>query len=254
MLQVRGLTKFFGGLLAVDDFDLDATEEKITGLIGPNGAGKSTVFNMITGYIKPDKGTIQCDGNDVTRRKPYMIARQFGIVRTFQTAPLFSQLTVLQSVIVGVQMATRTNYWKSVFSTQFFSRTEIAKAEEALEFLELMDLKEMRTVDLPHGDLQRLRLGIAIATQPRFLLLDEPFSGMNAEEIDKMSRLLISLKEEGKSIVMVEHNMGPVMSLCDRITVISFGKKICEGSPKEIMKDKGVIECYLGEEYAAGSE
>ncbi len=149
MLQVRALTKSFGGLLAVDGLDLDATDGKITGLIGPNGAGKSTVFNMISGNIKPDKGTIKCDGKDVTDLKPNVIARQFRIARTFQTAPLFPKLTVLQSTIIGVQMTSGTNYWRSIFSTEFFSKRETREAEEVLEFMGLMALKDMKAIDLP---------------------------------------------------------------------------------------------------------
>ena len=254
MIEIKGLRKSFGGLIAVEDFELVANPGEITGIIGPNGAGKSTIFNIISGNIKADDGIVLCEGINITGLKPHIIARKFRLGRTFQTAPLFPELTAFQSMIIAAQINAGRKYGKCVFYKSFFTKHELNAAEKALEFVGLTSFENFKTMDLPHGDLQRLRLGMVLATKPKILLLDEPFSGMNAEEIEKMGRLIIELKSQNKTILMVEHNMMAVMSLCNKITCISFGKIICEGLPEDVKENKGVIECYLGAENVAESE
>jgi branched-chain amino acid transport system ATP-binding protein len=250
LLNIRNLTKYFGGLAAVNDLNLDVYQGEIVGLIGPNGAGKTTVFNMIAGTISPTRGTYTFKGKDITRLPPHRIAKQ-GIVRVFQRNVLFHNLAVTTNVLLGSShMRSNIGSLSSVFGGSYSRKLEKAACEKAMETLALVGLSDKAdelAVNLSHGHQRLLCLAIAVASDPELLLLDEPVTGMNAEEVSAMLSIIRMLKEErGISSIIVEHNMKAVMSLCDRIAVISYGIKIAEGSAEEISQNPTVIEAYLG--------
>jgi len=250
LLEVRNLTKHFGGLAALDGLDLDINEGEILGLIGPNGAGKTTVFNMITGTLRHTRGEILLMGRKITGLKPNRIAG-LGAVRTFQVTTLFGDMTVIQNVILGGHQKSGIGFWGALWNTRFTRRREISSREEAekiLEFMGLKDQEEEFAKNLPHGYQRRLELAIALAAQPKLLLMDEPLTGMNHEEVKDMLERIARIRKEGRTILLVEHNMRAVTSICDRIVVLSFGKKIAEGPPQEIIQNEKVIEAYLGVE------
>lgn len=248
-LEIRKLTRFFGGLAAVMMLDMDVERGRIAGIIGPNGAGKSTALNMIGGTLRPSKGKIVYDGKDISRTPLYRRA-QYGIGRVFQENLLFKGFTALENVLVGFHLQ-RGNALSSIFrKNPFAERAETAlqeKAREILAFVGLEPSADESANDLPHGKQRLLCLAVALAVQPHLLLLDEPLTGMNAVEVDKMLALIRALKEEkGTTCIIIEHNMRAVMGLCDRITVLNFGRKIAEGTPEEILNNPQVAEAYLG--------
>lgn len=254
LLDLSGVSKFFGGLVAVRDLDLELKEGELLGLIGPNGAGKSTVFNMISGVFPPSKGEIIFKGENIAGYKPHRVT-QMGLARTFQISTIFSNLTVLQNVMIGGY--NRTGLGMGFLDTFLAQRRKRAALEEmAVETVKLVGLGEFKDElarNLPHGRQQAVALAIALASEPEVLLLDEPVSGMSVEETTWFMELVNSMRKDGKkSILLVEHNVRAVMSYCDRICVINFGSKIAEGSPSEIRKNEEVIKAYLGVEgYAA---
>jgi branched-chain amino acid transport system ATP-binding protein len=243
LLEVKGLSKNFGGLT----FDVD--EGQILGLIGPNGAGKSTVFNMICGSFKPTSGTLTFQGKKTTGLSPHRIAKS-GIARVFQGNVLFPGSTALTNVIMGMHLHTGLNLFGFLFGGPRAKRRGMELHSRAMEILELVGLAEEAdrlASDLPHGNQRHLCLAIALAAEPKLLLLDEPVTGMNAEEVLEMLDLVRMLRDKrGMTLIVIEHNMKAVMGLCDRIVAISYGKKIAEGSPEEIAKNRDVIEAYLG--------
>lgn len=248
LLEVRNLAKRFGGLLAVDRFNFDIQEGEILGLIGPNGAGKTTVFNMITGSLRPSMGTTMFAGKDITGLKPNKIAA-LGAIRTFQITTLFAEMTVMQNVILGAHRSSSIGFWGSLLNTAKTRGKERQSREEASRLLHYMGLSEQKNelaANLSHGHQRRLEVAIALAAKPKLLLLDEPLTGMNQEEVKDMLERIEEIRKEGKTLFLVEHNMRAVTSICDRIVVLSFGRKIAEGTPQEVIEDEEVIKAYLG--------
>jgi branched-chain amino acid transport system ATP-binding protein len=254
LLEVRGLTKKFGGLVAVSELDFDVNEGEILGIIGPNGAGKSTVFNMICGTISPTSGTLIFRDEDITGLPPHQIAQR-GIARLFQGNVLFHNFTVVKNVLIGLHLHTQLGLFGFLFGSPSAHRREKVLYSKAMEILELVGLSgeaDKIASSQPHGNQRHVCLAIALAAEPKLLLLDEPVTGMNAEEVLDMVATIKKLKkEQGITSIVVEHNMKAVMGLCDRIVTISYGKKIAEGSPKEISANPAVIEAYLGAEQDA---
>jgi len=252
LLEIRGLTKYFGGLAAVSQFDMYVNEGEIAGLIGPNGAGKTTLFNLITGVLRPTKGKVTFDGKDITGKSPHLVAK-LGIGRTFQLNPLFTNFTVLENVVASFHLHPRSSLLDIYFNTATYRRNEAYILEQSLEILRLVGLDKVKdelAKNLPHGYQKMLGMARALATKPKLLLLDEPIAGMNPDEIDFTMRAIRKTQQEGVTFVVVEHNMR-IMDLCDRVIVINFGHKIAEGSPKEVRKNEDVIRAYFGGEYAA---
>jgi branched-chain amino acid transport system ATP-binding protein len=253
MLEIKGLTKHFGGLAAVDGLDLNVSKREIVGIIVPNGAGKTTAFNLITGFLRPTKGKVVFDGQDVTGQKPHFVAGE-GIVRTFQATSVFPDFTVLQNIMAAYQLKPKVGFWEAAFHTPSSRRKEeyiLDRALEIVRFVGLDNAKNMPARSLPHGHQRILGIAIALAAEPKLLLLDEPLSGMNAEEVNNAKSLIHRIWQRGITILLIEHNMGATMSLCQRIAVLNFGNKIAEGSPDQIKQNKEVIQAYLGTvEYA----
>lgn len=252
LLEISGLTKYFGGLAAVSQFDMHVNEGEIAGLIGPNGAGKTTLFNLVTGVLRPTRGKVMFDGNDITNKKPHQVA-ELGIGRTFQLNPLFANFTVLQNVSASFHLHPRSSLLDIYFNTATYRNNEAYILEQSLEILKLVGLDQVKdelAKNLPHGYQKMLGIARALAVKPKLLLLDEPIAGMNPDEIDFTMTGIRKTRQQGTTIVVVEHNMR-IMDLCDRVVVINFGKKITEGLPKEVRENQEVIQAYFGGEHAA---
>lgn len=246
LLEVSNVSRHFGGLVALEELSFGVNAGEIIGLIGPNGAGKSTLFNVITGFFPPTKGQIIYKGEDISRLKPHQIARK-GIVRSFQLTVLFPEFSVLENILIGNHMRSRT--WGPLFSRSYIPESEIKRASDILEFTGLTSLKDYKAGDLPHGHQRMLAVAIALGADPELLLLDEPVTGMNLDEIKAMTDLIRALQStRGITVVVVEHNVRAVMDLCQRVIVLNFGRKIAEGSPDEVRSNEDVIEAYLGRE------
>lgn len=249
LLEVCGLTKHFGGLAAVSQLDFDINNEEILGMIGPNGAGKSTVFNMIGGSICPTSGKVIFQGENITGLSPHKIASR-GITRLFQGNILFPHFTLVKNVLIGLHLTTGVGLFNFLFGGPSARRRENAlylKAVEILEMVGLSDVADEIASKQPHGKQRMLGLAIAMAAEPKLLLLDEPVTGMNAEEVTAMIALIKALRNKKRiTCIVVEHNMKAIMGLCDRIVTLSYGKKIAEGTPREISENPVVIEAYLG--------
>jgi len=231
----------------VNQFDMSVARGEIVGLIGPNGAGKTTVFNLITGVYPPSQGRVIYDGADITGKKPHKVA-ELGIGRTFQLNPLFGGFTVLQNVSASFHLHPRSSLLDIYFNTATYRRNEAYILGQSLEILRLVGLDKMKDElarNLPHGYQKLLGVARALATRPQLLLLDEPLGGMNPSEIEFTLRNIRKTKEQGVTILIVEHNM-QILELCDRVVVISFGQKICEGIPREVRENKDVILAYFG--------
>jgi branched-chain amino acid transport system ATP-binding protein len=250
LLRTRELTKKFGGLCAVDHLDLDVFDSEILGLVGPNGGGKTTVFNLISGFFAPTSGNIFFKGEDITGLRAHEIARK-AIGRIFQASTLFMQSTVFENVLTGFHMHYKQPGWKAFLHTQTTKDEEQVmrqRTREILEWMGLMALKDELAQSLSHGYQRILGVCLALASNPKLLLLDEPMTGMNPTETTAMIDKIRQIRDKGITIILVEHNMRAVMGVCDRIVVLNYGKKIAEGLPQEIRKNKKVIQAYLGRE------
>jgi branched-chain amino acid transport system ATP-binding protein len=250
LLRVEALTRRFGGVVAVDDVSFEVREGEIVGLIGPNGAGKTTVINLLTGLMKPSGGTITFDEARLDQLPAYRIARA-GVARTYQNIRLFRGLSALDNVIVGTHGHTRAPFAARLVFDRAVRREEEQAREQARGLLARVNLApraDARATSLPYGEQRRLEIARALAARPRLLLLDEPAAGMNPAEMDQLIALIRSLRDEGQTILLIEHNMQVVMGVCDRIVVLSFGRAIAEGTPAEISVNKDVIAAYLGDE------
>ena len=250
ILEVEQLSKYFGGLAAVSELDLGVVDSEILGLIGPNGAGKTTLFNVLGGFFPPTSGRVTFDGRDITGLKAHRIAH-LGISRTFQASTLFMKISVLDNVLTGYHMSYKTSIWKRLLRMPSALNEEEMLRQRAMEILGFMGLESLKdelAANLPHGHQRILAVCMALATNPKLLLLDEPVTGMNPEETQTMIDLIRQIRDRGVTIVVVEHNMRVIMNLCDRIAVLSYGRKIAEGLPEEIRDNKEVVEAYLGKE------
>jgi branched-chain amino acid transport system ATP-binding protein len=250
-LEIRKLTRFFGGLAAVMELDMDVSQGQLFGLIGPNGAGKSTVLNMIGGTLRPSHGQIIFNGEEVTTLPSHLRAQQ-GIARVFQENLLFSSFTVLENVQVGYHLQSKIGFSSIFLRTRSNRIQEKALKQRALDTLEFVGLgpySNELAINLPHGRQRLLGLAIALAAQPQLLLLDEPVTGMAAEEVETMLSMIRTLREQrGITCIIIEHNLRAVMGLCERIAVLNFGRKIAEGSPEKIVENPAVMEAYLGKQ------
>ena len=252
LLKTTGLTKHFGGLTAVSRLDMSVDEGQIVGLIGPNGAGKTTILNLISGFLRVTRGSIIFDGKDITGKKPHLLARM-GIGRTFQISPLFGEFTTFKNIVASFYLSADSSFWGAILNTPTYRKKEesiLYQAEENLQLVGLGKVRDELAKNLPHGYQKVLDLARALAVKPKLLLLDEPIGGMSPDEIDLALKAIDKVRLQGTTILLVEHNMGVVMSLCDRIVVVSYGEKIAEGSPEEVRKNEDVIRAYFGGEYA----
>lgn len=250
VLELKNITKNFGGISALTDVSFKINEGEIFGLIGPNGAGKTTMFNVITNMFPLTSGQISFLGEDISGIKPHKITDK-GICRTYQNIRLFSQMTVLENVLVGGHCRSSSGVFRSVFRTKSQRIEEEDMYETAKELLELVGLAQFEDVvaeNLAYGQQRRLEIARALSSKPKLLLLDEPAAGMNETETEDLFDLIKQVQKRGITILLIEHDMPFVMKLCDRITVLNFGKKLAEGAPEEIQNNQDVIEAYLGSE------
>lgn len=252
LLRISGAGKRFGGLQALSDVTLSIQGSQIYGLIGPNGAGKTTLFNVITGLYQPDGGEFELNGRPYSPSSPHEVARA-GIARTFQNIRLFGDMTALENVMVGRHVRTHQGVIGAVLRHRAARDEEAAIQQRALELLNFVGIAHLagRTArHLSYGDQRRVEIARALATDPLLLALDEPAAGMNATEKESLRILLLTIREQGTTILLIEHDVKLVMGLCDRLTVLDYGKVIAEGSPAEVQKHPAVIAAYLGGEAA----
>jgi branched-chain amino acid transport system ATP-binding protein len=250
LVEIRDVSKAFGGVQAVTRVSLDVTKGEIVSVIGPNGAGKTTVLNMISGFYHPDTGRIALEGRDVTDLAPSRIA-ELGVARTFQNIALFRGMTVLDNLMLGRHVHMKSGVLSAFLYWGLAQKEEVRhrrRVEDIIDFLKIQDLRGRPTGSLAYGLQKRVELGRALALDPKVLLLDEPMGGMNQEEKEDMARFILDVNEEwGTTIILIEHDMGVVMDISDRVAVLDMGQKIAEGPPQEIRANAAVIKAYLGD-------
>jgi branched-chain amino acid transport system ATP-binding protein len=246
ILEVSKVSKQFGGLTALDNVSFQIEAGEIHGLIGPNGAGKSTMFKNIAGFQVPTRGSIVYQGKNIEGKKPHTIA-EMGIVRTFQETTLFQELSVFENALVGSHIRARLNVFAAVLGLDRLKQEAANdRVMEVLEFMGLLERKDQLASELPLGSQRALALSIALVSEPKVMLMDEPFAGMNGEETSHMMDLTRKVQESGITIVLVEHDMKAVMGLCNNLTVLNFGQVLAQGTPEDVRNNSRVIEAYLG--------
>ncbi|MCJ8150355.1 ABC transporter ATP-binding protein [Shinella sp. H4-D48] len=254
ILQIRNITKRYGGLTAVNDVSFDVSKGEILSVIGPNGAGKSTLFKLISSFVPATSGEVIFNGERISSLAPHKVARM-GVVRTFQETTIFRSMTVRENIIVSHHLRSKASLLGFFLGTKQAKEDEqafAASADDIVDFLGLQAIRNELASNLPQGHLRALGMAIGLATDPKVILLDEPFAGMNHDETMKMVALVRRLRDErGVTVLLVEHDMPAVMKISDRIVCINFGQKIAEGTPQEIRENEQVIEAYLGSEDAA---
>jgi branched-chain amino acid transport system ATP-binding protein len=250
ILTATGICHSFGGLMALEDVDFQIKRKEIVSLIGPNGAGKTTLFNLFTGHYNPTRGEIYFNNRKINGLKPYQVT-PIGIARTFQNIRLFGQMSVLENVLVGQHCRTRSGLFDAILRTRGFRQEEARARKVALEmlaFVRLEEKKDEKACNLSYGEQRRLEMARALATNPSLLLLDEPAAGMNPQETTSLMELVRQIRDQmGITILLIEHDMKVVMGISERVAVLNYGRKIAEGTPREVQNNEEVIRAYLGE-------